>query len=473
MGLADFLAQAGQHTAIGQVAQAFGGRTTNQQAVDDFINNQLPALADQIHKAGTKDDVAKAGQSLITGGLKAGINPQGLEKLMEMTIKPALQNLNTGELDKLRADYGAQPAQPAESRPPGTEGPLTPSGNFIDPKAATPEKPLDLNFMMRLGQATGAKPEEFNKMLETPATIAGKQASNLKTQGEIDKETAKEKAIQGLSSTPAEPGQPSLQATARINPGGIQQFLPVRQDEGKQDYQNQLLGLKQQGLDNALSMAQMRIGAANDRAAGAESRAGFNHEAELRKEFQGQSKNFQQIRDSYNRIMNAADTPAGAIVALMSFSKAMDPGARVTDQDFKTVQSARPFLERLGISPDAVKSLWEGSKMTPGMWRDIKGRTQGLYDAEAQQHQKRVGEYSRVAKESGLNPSRVITDMEATGEAPAAPAGQGGYSQRPSGSGSGAATGQGAGAPPVGTVSKGYRFKGGNPADRNSWEKVQ
>ena len=29
------------------------------------------------------------------------------------------------------------------------------------------------------------------------------------------------------------------------------------------------------------------------------------------------------------------------------------------------------------------------------------------------------------------------------------------------------------GAPPPGHVQDGYRFKGGNPADQNSWEKVQ
>jgi hypothetical protein len=29
-----------------------------------------------------------------------------------------------------------------------------------------------------------------------------------------------------------------------------------------------------------------------------------------------------------------------------------------------------------------------------------------------------------------------------------------------------------AGAPAVGTVKDGYKFKGGNPADKNNWEKV-
>jgi hypothetical protein len=260
MGLADFLATAGQGKTLGHVAEAFGGQTTQQKAVDDFINNQLPALADQIHKAGTKEDVAKAGQSLITSGLKAGINPQGLDKLMEMTIQPALRNMQSGELDKLRTDYGAQPAQPAESRPQGTEGPLTPSGNFIDPKAATPEKPLDLNFMMRFGQATGANPAQFNQMLGTPADIAGKQASTQHTQAAIDAEAAKEKTIQGLPNTPTAPGQPSQQDVARVP--GLAQFLDAR---GKPE---------DPLLEERRNLLNAQAGAATDRGAAARARAG-------------------------------------------------------------------------------------------------------------------------------------------------------------------------------------------------------
>lgn len=258
MGLADFLATVGQGKTLGHVGEAFGGQTTQQKAVDDFVNNQLPALADQIHKAATKEDVARAGQAMITSGLKAGINPQGLDKLMEMTIQPALRNMQSGELDKLRADYGAQPAQP---RPPGTEGPLTPQGNFVDPTA---EKPLDLNFAMRFGQATGANPAQFNQMLETPATIAGKVASNQKTQQAIDQEKAKEGAIGGLSNAPAAPGLPSAQAVARINPAGITQFLPQRDkpDDPLLEERRALIGAQTGAANAQAGAAAARAGAA-------------------------------------------------------------------------------------------------------------------------------------------------------------------------------------------------------------------
>jgi len=39
-------------------------------------------------------------------------------------------------------------------------------------------------------------------------------------------------------------------------------------------------------------------------------------------------------------------------------------------------------------------------------------------------------------------------------------------------SGLGAAAPAAGAAPAVGTIMQGYRFKGGNPADKNNWEKV-
>jgi len=435
MGLADFLAQAGQHTAIGQVAQAFGGQTTGQKNLDTFINNDLPALVDQIHKAGSRDEITQAGQALITKGLQAGIPTGGLDKLMEMTIGPALQNMRSGEIDKFRADLQGQPASPRPQT--GNElvkGPDVP---------AVPPRPIDQEMAVRFGQATGANPEQMTRLLSTPADIAGKELSNQKTQSALDAEKAKETAIQGLPNTPPAEGQPSAQAVARINPPGLQQFLPPRNE----DYLNQMIGLKQQGLENTLAMAGQRIGAANDRASLAESRAGFNQAVELRKEFQGQSKGFQQVRDSYNRIQTSGQspTPAGDLSMLYNYMKMLDPGSVVRESEFRSAATAKPLMERLGLSWDAVGSIWNGNKMTPGMRQDFLNRANQLYNSEAQQHQQRVNEYSRLATSQKIDPSLVITDMGAAAPPP----------------------------PAVGTIYKGHRFKGGNPADKKNWEKVQ
>jgi len=221
MGLADFLAQVGQGSPWGSLGQAFGGQTTGQRNVDDFVNQQLPALVDQIHKAGSRDEITNAGQALITTGLKAGIPAQNLDKLMEMTIGPALQNLRSGEIDKFREDLRGQQASP---RPQG--GPDLVKGPDIP---AIPGRQMDPEMAVRLGQITGANAPQMLQYVGMPAELAAKQASTAKTQGEIDKEARAARQREGLSNVPQAPGQPSMQDVGILNPAGLQQFLPNRE----------------------------------------------------------------------------------------------------------------------------------------------------------------------------------------------------------------------------------------------------
>ena len=267
MGLGDFLADAGDRTAVGQIAQAFGGRTSTQRGMDSFISNELPALTDQIHKAGTKEEIIKGAQAFIAAGLKARIRPDQLDKLMGMVVQPALQNLQKSEIDKIRSDYGQQPAQP---RPEGVEGPMTESGNFIDPRAA---KPLDQEGMLRLGQAVGANPQGYNQLLRTPGQIEAttaqtgqREADTRKTEQALMAEKAKQEAIEGLPNEPAGPNQPPMRAVARINPAGITSFLPGREmSESAQQLAQDRMKIAEERMRQSGDNAAERINLARER----------------------------------------------------------------------------------------------------------------------------------------------------------------------------------------------------------------
>jgi hypothetical protein len=150
---------------------------------------------------------------------------------------------------------------------------------------------------------------------------------------------------------------------------------------------------------------------------------------QVRKEFQDITKPYRAVRDSYNRIQASATnpSPAGDLAMIFNYMKMLDPGSVVRESEFATAATAKPLLERLGISFDAVSAVWEGKKLTPEQRNDFLSRAQKLYSVQSDQYSKTADQYRELAKRYNLDPSNIVLDFthyEAPAESPeAAPMG--------------------------------------------------
>lgn len=186
---------------------------------------------------------------------------------------------------------------------------------------------------------------------------------------------------------------------------------------------------------------------------------GFKNEQELRKEFEGlpEVKNYKQAYPAFAAIKDAAsrNTTQSDINIVYGLAKLYDPTSVVREGEYATVANSPNIPERV---KGYAQYLQGGGKLSPETKNQILAEAQGrigTYEAEAR---KAKGSFEQIAKTRGMNPGAVFADM---GDLTAAPAGGGGGGGKPPTAG-----------PKPGAVQDGYRFKGGNPADPKSWEKI-
>lgn len=180
----------------------------------------------------------------------------------------------------------------------------------------------------------------------------------------------------------------------------------------------------------------------------------FTQENQLRSQYISKVKDFSLVRDSYNRIEEAAREPsaAGDLALIFNYMKMLDPGSTVREGEFANAQNSAGVPERVKA---AYNNAISGERLAPATRGDFIKQAKGQYNAAFTGYKKDASEFRRIAERSGLDPDLVVLDMVtpqsvtggSTKEAPI-------------------------GTPKAGAVEDGYRFIGGNPADPTSWEKL-
>lgn len=141
----------------------------------------------------------------------------------------------------------------------------------------------------------------------------------------------------------------------------------------------------------------------------------FDDSTKLRNEFIKGSGDYVKVRDAYNRIEASAADPsaAGDLALIFNYMKVLDPGSTVREGEFATAESSA------GV-PTQIRNIYNkvlsGQRLGEEQRADFLDRSKRLFAKQEASHKGYVDEYTRLAKQNGLDPSNVIVDFSVTGQ---------------------------------------------------------
>lgn len=134
-----------------------------------------------------------------------------------------------------------------------------------------------------------------------------------------------------------------------------------------------------------------------------------NIEEGMRKEITTQSKAYADVRDAYARVKQSSSvpSPAGDLALIFNYMKMLDPGSVVREAEFATAAQAGSFGD---VIQAQVSRLMNGERLSPNMRADFVYQAEGLMKKQEQQFKKVQGQYTNIAKNTGVDPKNVIID---------------------------------------------------------------
>lgn len=218
-----------------------------------------------------------------------------------------------------------------------------------------------------------------------------------------------------------------------------------RQGAQRIGLEGQRLGLERQRVDIARAEADNKVSGVVTPAQARKT------ETDLRKEFNGlpEVKSYRTVAQSAQQVKALAAQPASPqndIALIYSVMKAYDPTSVVRETEFATAQNAASV-------PDQIRNSWnkalKGQRLNPRQRQEMAAAVSSVAASAGQRYNQIEAEYRSYASDYGANPDRVAASVASTPQA---------STNSP---------------PKVGTISKGYRYNGGDPSNPKSWTKAQ
>lgn len=192
---------------------------------------------------------------------------------------------------------------------------------------------------------------------------------------------------------------------------------------------------------------------AYDRMASSQAKTDRSNEFRLREKWDADpiTKNSKAIAEGYQKIQGTGGNNASDLSLIYGLMRLQDPGSVVRE-------SEADMAAKIGGFPEQTQALFSQlsgtGKLTPEQRASIKREAEGLYRSQLERQALVDSDYRRMAIDYGYNPDNVVLSKilqpTPSKDAPGKPS----ASLSP------------------GTIDGGYRFKGGNPKDKNNWEKL-
>ena len=143
-------------------------------------------------------------------------------------------------------------------------------------------------------------------------------------------------------------------------------------------------------------------------------------ESKFRKEYNDQTKPYQEVKSAYGRVLSSEDSAVGDLSLIFGYMKMLDPGSVVREGEFATAQNAAGVPERI---TNIYNKVATGQRLSPSQRESFKGQAKGLYNSALEGEKTVRTGLERISKGYGLNTENIFysaTEQAPTGAPPAA-----------------------------------------------------